>query len=232
MASSAPGMRSGSGPSAAGSRRSLLAVVVLILVAGAAPARADDNVVRTRMAFAERKQDLVVNTSFTELLDQEAYERLGSGFATTIVARIYVYKEGKDLPVSAVMASFRVVYDLWDEVYVVRIDGPMGRETRRISRRADALKAVTTLDRCPIAALDAIPRGENHYMAMVVELNPVSKELMAEMRRWLTRPAGSASLDRGSSFFGSFVSVFVNPELPQAERVVKLRSQPFYRVAE
>ncbi len=213
-------------------RRFLTAAVVLVLVARAAPARADDDIIRTRMAFAEQKRDLVVSTSFTDLLDQAAYERLGSGFATTIVARIYVYKEGKDLPVSAVMASFRVVYDLWDEVYVVRIDGPMGRETRRISRRADALKAVTTLDRCPIAPLAEIPRGQNHYMAMVVELNPVSKELMAEMRRWLTRPAGSASLDRGSSFFGSFVSVFVNPELPQAERVLKLRSQPFYRVEE
>jgi hypothetical protein len=50
------------------------------------------------------------------------------------------------------------------------------------------------------------------------------------MRRWLTRPAGSASLDRSTSFFGSFVSVFVNPKLPEADRVLRIRSQPFYRV--
>ena len=73
---------------------------------------------------------------------------------------------------------------------------------------------------------------KHHYLAMVVELNPVSKELLAEMRRWLTRPAGSASIDRGSSFFGSFVSVFVNPRLPEAERVLRVRSQPFYRLPE
>jgi hypothetical protein len=182
------------------------------------------------MWFAERKGSLVVSASFTELLDEAAYERLASGFATTIVARIYVYKQDRELPVSMVMASFRVVYDLWDEVYVVRIDGPHGRETLRFARRADALKTLTTLDQCPVAALEQIPRGPHHYLAMVVELNPVSKELMAEMRRWLTRPAGSASLDRGSSFFGSFVSVFVNPEIPRAERVLRLRSQPFYRV--
>jgi hypothetical protein len=203
------------------------------LVALASVARADDDgVLHRRMWFAERGDKLAVSTAFTELLDEKAYERLSSGFATTVAARIYVYKKDRDLPVSMVMASLRAVYDLWDEVYVVRIDGPQGRETRRYEHRADALKALTTLDSCPIAPLSRIPRGPHHYMAMVVELNPVSKELKAEMRRWLTKPAGSASLDRSSSFFGSFVSVFVNPRIPEADRVLKLRSQPFYRVKE
>jgi hypothetical protein len=184
------------------------------------------------MWFAERGENLTVSTAFTELLDKKAYERLKSGFATTIVARIYVYKKDRELPVSVVMASFRAVYDLWDELFVVKIDGPQGRVTRRYKSRADALKALTTLEECPIAPLSDIPRGPHHYMAMVVELNPVSKELLAEMRRWLTKPAGAASLDRSSSFFGSFVSVFVNPKLPEADRVLKYRSQPFYRTEE
>ncbi len=211
-----------------------IAVWVVAAVLGLAVlARADDaKLIERRMWFAERGEDLTVTTSFTELLDKKAYERLKSGFATTIVARIYVYKKGKELPVSVVMASFRAVYDLWDELYVVRIDGPQGRVTRRYKSRADALKALTSLDECPIALLSEIPRGPHHYMAMVVELNPVSKELLAEMRRWLTKPAGSASLDRSSSFFGSFVSVFVNPKLPEADRVLKYRSQPFYRTKE
>jgi hypothetical protein len=33
----------------------------------------------------------------------------------------------------------------------------------------------------------------------------------------------------GSSFFGSFVSVFVNPKIPVSDRTLKLRSQAFYR---
>lgn len=213
--------------------RGIAAWIVAVLLGLTALARADDaELIERRMWFAERGGQLAVSTSFTELLDKKAYERLKSGFATAIVARIYVYKKGKELPVSVVMASFRAVYDLWDELYVVRIDGPQGRVTRRYKSRADALKALTSLDECPIAPLSAIPRGPHHYMAMVVELNPVSKELLAEMRRWLTKPAGSASLDRSSSFFGSFVSVFVNPKLPEADRVLKYRSQPFYRTKE
>jgi hypothetical protein len=134
--------------------------------------------------------------------------------------------------VSALMASFRLVYDLWDQEYVVRIDGPLGRHTYRFASQAEALKVLTMVEAMPIAPLSDIQRGPHHYLAMVVELNPVSRELQAEMRRWLTRPAGSASIDRGSSFFGSFVSVFVNPRLPEADRVLRMRSQPFYRVSE
>ena len=71
-------------------------------------------------------------------------------------------------------------------------------------------------------------RRYHYFVAMVVELNPVSPELAAEMRRWLSRPAGE-TLDSSSSFFGSFVSVFVNPKLGRADRVLRVRSQPFYR---
>jgi hypothetical protein len=30
-------------------------------------------------------------------------------------------------------------------------------------------------------------------------------------------------------FFGNFVSVFVHPKIAEADRLLKLRSQPFYR---
>jgi hypothetical protein len=63
---------------------------------------------------------------------------------------------------------------------------------------------------------------------VVAELNPVSAATMAEVRRWLSDGSGGG-LDRGGSFFGSFVSVFVNLKLPAADRVVRLRSQPFFR---
>jgi hypothetical protein len=205
----------------------LAAAAAVLLVATAA--RAEPRVVSKKMWFGERRGKLAVTTSFTELLDERAYGRLGSGFATNIVARIYVYQKDRELPVSFAMASLRLVYDLWDEVYVVRTDGPAGRQTRRYDSRAEALRALTELRQLPIADLSDIPRGKHHYMAMVVELNPVSKELMAEMRRWLTRPAGTTSIDRSSSFFGSFVSVFVNPRMPEADRVLWFRSQPFYR---
>jgi hypothetical protein len=48
------------------------------------------------------------------------------------------------------------------------------------------------------------------------------------VRRWLSQGTGGG-LDRGGVFFGSFVSVFVNPKIADADRVLRIRSQPFYR---
>jgi hypothetical protein len=63
---------------------------------------------------------------------------------------------------------------------------------------------------------------------MTVLLNPVDKKTLAEVQRWLSQGTGGG-LDRGGVFFGSFVSVFVHPKIADADAVVELRSQPFYR---
>ena len=63
---------------------------------------------------------------------------------------------------------------------------------------------------------------------MRIDLNPVSPETLTEVRRWLSQGTGGG-LDRGGVFFGSFVSVFVNPKIAEADRVLRIRSQPFFR---
>ncbi len=183
-----------------------------------------------KMSFAERKGSLVASTTFTGLFDQDAYLGLSSGFPTTVVIRTYVYQKNKELPVSIQVLSLRVVYDLWDEVYLARVDGPKGRQNLRLTSRLEVLRLVTQLSRFAVGSLREVRVGPHYFLALVAELNPVDKKRLAEMRRWLTKSGSESRLDSSSSFFGSFVSVFVNPKLQKADRIVRLRSQLFYRV--
>jgi hypothetical protein len=204
-----------------------LAAALLFIALGSAPAAAEP-VTRT-MGFSERGGNLVVTTSFGELFNRQATEKVSSGFPSSVVVRLYVYRKDRTgQPVSLALLEHEVVFDLWDEVYVVRTRGPLGKRELRYRSRQQALRAMTQLDSMPIAPLGRIAVGPHHFLALVVELNPVSPELLAEMRRWLSRPAGEA-LDSSSSFFGSFVSVFVNPKVERADRMLRIRSQPFYR---
>jgi hypothetical protein len=182
------------------------------------------------MSFAERKGKLVASTTFTGLFDRNDYLGLSSGFPTTVIIRTYVYEKDQELPVSIQVLSLRVVYDLWDEVYLARIDGPDGRENMRLESRLDVLRLMTQLQRFAVGTLDEVKVGPHYFLAIVAELNPVDEKRMAEMRRWLTKSSSETRLDSSSSFFGSFVSVFVNPKLQKADRIVRLRSQLFYRV--
>jgi hypothetical protein len=206
------------------------AAAVLAACALAAAARADEQPVQYDLRFIERGDLLTIASAankgspLAKLFDIAAYNALASGFTSTVVIRIWIYPRDSADPVAFVLYERKVLYNLWDEVYELKLDGRIVKE----KRQADALKHLTSIEDLPVARLAALPIGQEFLLAIQAELNPVSKETLAEVRRWLSQGTGGG-LDRGGAFFGSFVSVFVNPKIPEADRVLRVRSQPFYR---
>jgi hypothetical protein len=204
-------------------------LAIVVLIALALPAHADDDKLEVqRMRFIERGTSLTATGNIAKLFDQAAYEQLSSGFPSTIQIGTAVYPRDSSEAIAYRVELRTVVYDLWDEQYVIRIEGPTGKRTRKVKYRAEALKILTALEDFPIARLVDSPYEQVFYLTLTVQLNPVSKETLAEVRRWLSQGTGGG-LDRGGVFFGSFVSVFVNPKIAEADRVLRIRSQPFYR---
>lgn len=212
-------------PSSRGSF-ALLALVAAALLAS--PARADEIERRQDMTFTEIAGLLRVSTS-ANVLDARAYERLDDGLPSTVVIRIWLQPAGKSRVVAAAVLRRQIVYDLWDEVYTVVSAGPSGRRTAQVKFKAEALKVLTSLD-VALIGVDALDPATSYVCTVQAELNPVSASNLAEARRWLSEGSGGG-VDRGGSFFGSFVSVFVNPKLPGADRVMRLTSQPYRRRA-
>ena len=209
------------------------AVLAIAAIAGPGAAYADDDKPEIqRMRFVETGEDLKLSTlppsGIGKLFDAGAYEALGTGIPSTVVIRIQIAPQASDEPVAEQLIQRSVVYDVWDEVYTLRLDQPGGRKTIKVKYRAEALKWLTAIEDLPVARLSVLPVNQIFVLKMVVELNPVSKETLAEVRRWLSQGNGGG-LDRGGAFFGSFVSVFYNPKIADADRVLRIRSQPFYR---
>lgn len=200
----------------------------------AATAHADDDKPEPQhMRFVERGDELTMSTQppggIGKLFDIASYEALNTGIASTVVIRIQVTPRDSDTPVAEQLIKRSVVYDVWDEVYTLRLDQPGGRATTlKVKIRADALKWLTSITDLPIARLSVLPVNQVFVLKMVVELNPVSQQTLTEVRRWLSQGNGGG-LDRGGAFFGSFVSVFYNPKIAEADRVLRIRSQPFFR---
>lgn len=211
------------------------ALLVLTLLVATASAD-DDDIVVQRMRFIERAGQLHVaapadappGPSINKLFDQSAYEGLDSGFTSTVIVRLWIYPRDATRPLSFVLVQRQVLYNLWDEVYELKFDEPGGRTVFKEKRKAEAFKKLTSLEDISVAKLAELPYGQVYLLAMEVELNPVSKETLAQVRRWLSQGTGGG-LDRGGAFFGSFVSVFVNPKIAEADRVLRMRSQPFFR---
>lgn len=204
----------------------------LAVLALATAAHAEDDKPDERMRFVENGTYLTVSTlprgGIGKLFDTKAYEALKTGIASTVVIRIQITPVDSDTPVAEQLIRRQVVYDVWDENFSVQLEEPRGTKKFKVKPHAEALKWLTMIDDLPVARLDVLPYNDVFVLKMVVELNPVSKETLAEVRRWLSQGNGGG-LDRGGAFFGSFVSVFYNPKIADADRVIRLRSQPFYR---
>lgn len=203
-----------------------VAVAVALVLAGGAAHADDDKPDIQHMSFLERGDVLAVTTNITKLFDSSAYQALSSGFVTNVELHMWVYARDSNDVVAETIVHRSAVYDMWDEDYTIRLCEACKPIT--VKSPAETLKLITTIDDLPVANLAAIPYEDVYYLALRADLNPVDKKTLTEVRRWLSQSTGGG-LDRGSTFFGSFVSVFVNPKIAEADRVLRVRSQPFYR---
>ncbi|MEO8548666.1 MAG: DUF4390 domain-containing protein [Kofleriaceae bacterium] len=201
--------------------------LVLLALLVALTAHADDTAPESvKMRFVERGSELTASTKIQKLFDEAAYQALSSGFPSTIVINTFVYPRDDKDPIAGRQQVRSVVYDLWDEDYVIRLDA--NAKPIKVKYQSEALKLLSSVDDMPIARLTDLPYDDVFSLRMTVLLNPVDKKTLAEVQRWLSQSTGGG-LDRGGVFFGSFVSVFVHPKIADADRVLELRSQPFFR---
>lgn len=171
---------------------------------------------------------LHVDVGMQDLFWQQHRKQLRSGFATRVLIRAAVYPDGYDEPVATAYRKTEIVYDIWTETFHVHRVDSEGRDERfEVDSEYKALRLATALVKFPVASL-ALLRPQNLYkVAFRADLNPLSEELVADVRRSLTRPERRRGRLAGDSFFGSFVSIFVNPRIEDSERQLRFVSQTF-----
>ena len=181
------------------------------------------------VGFANKNGRLTVSVGLQDLFGAAERERLKSGFATRVLLRAALEEASTGEPVAVAVQRAEIVYDIWDEKFGVRTSDGLGVEQRAVAPTADeAIWRAAVLFEVPMVDLARLRPGTEYVLAVRGDLNPISEDLLIEVRRWLVQPArGQRRLGAGDSFFGSFVSIFVNPRIEDSERQVRFVSQPF-----
>ncbi|RLB52343.1 MAG: hypothetical protein DRJ42_15100 [Deltaproteobacteria bacterium] len=189
------------------------------------PAQAQEQPSRRRLGVSFRGGPAHLTFSARDLLNADAREKLASGLPQTVVMRVYAYAVGRTAPIAMSVRSCRVVYDLWEEVYRVQVASVNADRATTVSDVDEVLERCVISRRFPVgtSADYAGYRGRRVYFAVLFEFNPLSQDTVERIRRWLARPTGGRV--QGEAFFGSFVSLFVNRRIGDAERVLRFRSQ-------
>ncbi len=162
--------------------------------------------------------------SYRDVLgDPELLKKVSSGLPTTIVMRAYVYREGEDTPVALAPRVCRVQYDLWDDVYRIHVIEPE-RERDQAAVIGTVLRLCTEARDLPVVRRDLLVAGRPYFLGVVVEVNPVSQEMVEQMRRWIARPTGSTGIGPGDALFGGFVQLFVR-QIATSDKTITFRTQ-------
>jgi len=156
------------------------------------------------------------------LADPELVKKLSSGLPTVIVMRAYVYREGEDVPVALAARVCRVVYDLWDEVYRVHLSEPE-RERDQAAVLDGVLRLCTEARDLPVVRRGLLEALKPYFLAVVVDVNPVSPEIVDQMHRWMSRPSGSTGIGPSDALFGSFVQLFVR-QIATSDKTLTFRT--------
>jgi len=224
-------------PSAGPTRRQALIVPMLsaasALVSIGIPgrARAEEDLPERRIGLVLQPRVIYAWVGLQDLFTAASRERLTSGFATRVLVRVQLFRHGDTETLAVGYQRAEIVYDIWDEKFRVRMtSGAGGERELTVASAAEAIFAGTALVRFPVELPGPLQPGQRYNLAFRGDLNPLSPELVGEVRRWLRQPAGAQrrpGVGGGDSFFGNFVTVFVNPQIEDSERQVRFISQPF-----
>jgi hypothetical protein len=182
---------------------------------------------KRQASFAwDSTQTLRMTVSYRDIVDTVTEKNLAGGLPTTIVMRGYVFAEEGGEALAATFKSCRVVYDLWNEVYTIAMTQSGAPDHEVASPTLEGvLRRCTEAERLPVGPRTAFQGKKSIYVAAVVEVNPVSQDMLEKIRRWVSRPFGTATQAPGDALFGSFVGLFVT-NVGAAERELRFRTQP------
>ena len=208
-----------------------LTMVAVLTVA--APAGAQSGAKLPNKKLAQRKAKLATHrkwvtmtVSYRDVVNPAIRRKLLSGLPTVIASRAYVFPEKSPRPVALSVKTCRIVFDLWDEVF--RIDlKQAGKDRQTVAVNVEGvLRRCAEATKQPVVATRSLNGQQRYFVAVMVEVNPLSKEMMDRIKRWVSRPKGAGTVGPGDSLFGSFVGLFIT-HVPDADRALSFRTQAF-----
>jgi hypothetical protein len=167
-----------------------------------------------------------VSLGFRDVVDAEIAKKLENGLPTVITMRGYLFRDGATDPVALAARSCHVVYDVWDEVFRIQIVQPGGVSQTPVVNVEGVLRNCCEVKGMPLADRSTLVTGVGYFLATLVEVNPVSQQMLDRIKLWVTRPSGTGAIGPGDSLFGSFVGLFV-ARINAADRQLAFRTAAF-----
>lgn len=162
------------------------------------------------------------------ILEGDLKGRLSSGLSSRILVAAWIESADGQWKGPESLVSLQAVYDVWEEIYVLRRDDVRGSSKKQVKEPGAFLDALVRLEAVPLAARGLLEPKRSYIMRATVSVNPPSKELIDKAREYLSDPEGYKRLSTSRTVFGSFARTFIPAAIGEAGAVHQFASKPFY----
>jgi hypothetical protein len=176
------------------------------------------------MDLAWRGGRLELSLAFPEVFTKKHRKRLESGFASQILIYAQLREHKKGTPLAQAILQYKIIYDMWEEKFVVRSEGPGGHRDFQLSSMNELIRGCGALDKLPLTPIMDLPARMEYRLQVRIVVNPMSEELRKRVREYLSNPDGGSHIGSPRSFFGSFSKIFVDQKAFQADAVYTYNS--------
>lgn len=202
-------------------RFGLLLVVVSVLFSSVSLASQN----RLRVRLLRQNDKIVSGFLLRDIVDPALRKRLHSGLTNHIIVEAVLKPEGfGQANTFHVRRSFSIVYDLWEDSYIVKAEG--GGPT--VARRFAKLKSLETwLSSEHIVVLGGRQKcqdGRSYHAEISVTINPVSQKVLRRSREMISGSPDESGGGQSRSLFGSVARIFFNISADHDVRVISGRS--------
>jgi hypothetical protein len=214
-------------------RRVLVAWLGCALVCLPLPILAQDETPPLRTAHFEwdsSRRLLYVGVSFRDVIDPSIRRKLKRGLPTTIVLTGAIYRPGQQQPIATTAQTCKITWHVWKEMYLIEITRPGSHRLEKtltlngVLRRCAEIRSQDVSRLLLAANSSQVPVGAPVYMQAKVQVNPLSPEVLQKIKRWVSRPMGTATAAPGDALFSTFTGLFLQ-RIGEAERELQFTTQ-------
>lgn len=201
-------------------RLGLLFVVVSLLLSSTSLAGQGP----LRVRLLQQKKQLVSGFQLRDIVDPALRKRLHSGLTNHIVIDAQLKPEGFGQgPIFKVRRTFSVVYDLWEDSYIVKALGAGPKIARRFAKLQALETWLSNEHLVVLGEKNKCKKNQSYHVELRITVNPVSQKVLRRSREMISGSPDNAG-GQNRSLFGSVARIFFNISADHDVRVIKARS--------
>ena len=205
-------------------RLAILGVLFFVLLPRPIHAQQAPPTKDVRFEWDAAKRNLFVSLSFREVVDATILRKLRRGLPTTIVFTATVHRPGIRDAVSTTTQTCKITFHVWDEVYIIERARSGRNDVQAALVPEGVLRHCTDVTRLLAGTSSEVLVGAPLSLRAQVLVNPVSDEVLDKIKRWVSRPSGTATASPGDALFSTFTGLFLQ-RIGDAERELKFTTK-------